>query len=75
MIELLMSQASVKRLAIAIPIYAVGVSYPARNGASASESPSMRTPESVRSARTLPDIFAIILSSSSCFVSSRTVIV
>jgi hypothetical protein len=70
-----MSPTRVKRLAMPIPIEAIGVSYPERNGAIPSERIMMIHPERVRSERIFPEIFAIIFSSSWYLVSSRTVIV
>lgn len=60
MIELLMSQKSVNTATIPIARSASLELYPASHGAIASESMMMRSPETVRSERILPDIFSVI---------------
>ncbi len=75
MIELLMSPVRVKSDTIKIPTSAIGELYQVRSGAMASDKNIIRIPETVRSERILPLIFAIIFSSHSYLVSSRTVIV
>ena len=75
MIELLISPKSVKSEVIKIPIYALVELYPDKNGAIESARKMMTIPDSVLRDRTFPLILAIIFSSFSYFVSSRTVMV